>query len=50
MAIKKLLRAGVPATRIGRMVSKKNGVKLMKGSKKMDLPVFHQDELSRIFG
>lgn len=50
MAIKKLIRAGVPATRIGRMVSKNNGVKLMKGSKKMDLPVFHQDELSRIFG
>jgi hydrogenase expression/formation protein HypE len=49
-AIKKLLKAGVPATRIGRMVPKKNGMKLIKASRKLDLPVFHQDELSRIFG
>ena len=49
-AIKKLLKAGVPATRIGRMVPKKNGMKLIKASRKLDLPVFHQDELSRLFG
>jgi hydrogenase expression/formation protein HypE len=49
-AIKKLLKAGVPAVRIGRMVPKKNGMKLLKASRKLDLPVFHQDELSRIFG
>ena len=49
-AIKKLLQAGVPAVRIGRMVPKKNGMKLLKASRKLDLPVFHQDELSRIFG
>jgi hydrogenase maturation factor len=49
-AIKRLLKAGIPATRIGRMVPKKNGMKLIKASRKLDLPVFHQDELSRIFG
>jgi len=49
-AIKKLLQAGVPAVRIGRMVPKKNGMKLLKASRKLDLPVFHQDELSKIFG
>jgi hydrogenase maturation factor len=49
-AIKTLLKAGVPAVRIGRMVPKKNGMKLLKASRKLDLPVFHQDELSKIFG
>jgi hydrogenase expression/formation protein HypE len=49
-AIKKLLKAGIPAIRIGRMVPKKKGMKLIKASRKIDLPVFHQDELSRIFG
>jgi hydrogenase maturation factor len=48
--ISKLLKANIPATRIGRMVSKNKGMKLMKASKKMNLPVFHQDELSKIFG
>lgn len=49
-AIKKLLKAGVQANRIGRMVPKKKGMKLLKASGKLDLPVFHQDELSKIFG
>jgi hydrogenase expression/formation protein HypE len=49
-AIKKLLKAGVHANRIGRMVPKKCGMKLLKASQKLDLPVFHQDELSKIFG
>ncbi len=49
-AIKTLLKAGVPATRIGRMVAKKKGLKLIKASRKLDLPVFRQDELSKIFG
>jgi len=49
-AIKKLLKAGIPATRIGRMVSKTKGMTLIKASRKCALPVFHQDELSRIFG
>jgi len=49
-AITKLLKAGVPATRIGRMVQKKKGMKLIKGPRKLELPVFHQDELSKTFG
>jgi len=48
--INRLLKQGIPATRIGRMVQKKKGMTLIKASKKTDLPVFHQDELSRIFG
>jgi hydrogenase maturation factor len=48
--ISKLLKANIPATRIGSMVAKNKGIKLMKASKKMNLPVFHQDELSKIFG
>jgi hydrogenase expression/formation protein HypE len=48
--IRKLLRTGISATRIGRMAPKKDGMKLLKASRKLDLPVFHQDELSRIFG
>jgi hydrogenase maturation factor len=48
--IRKLSRAGIQSTRIGRMVAKKKGMKLFKASKKTDLPVFHQDELSKIFG
>ena len=48
--IKKLLKAGIPATRIGRMIPKKNGMNLIKASRECALPVFHQDELSKIFG
>jgi hydrogenase expression/formation protein HypE len=48
--LKELFKAGIPATRIGRMVPRKNGMKLIKASRNYDLPVFHQDELSRIFG
>jgi hydrogenase expression/formation protein HypE len=49
-AIGALLKAGIPATRIGRMVPKGKGMSLIKASKKINLPVFHQDELSRLFG
>jgi hydrogenase expression/formation protein HypE len=49
-AIGTLLKAGIPATRIGRMVPKGKGMSLIKASKKINLPVFHQDELSKIFG
>jgi hydrogenase expression/formation protein HypE len=49
-AIKALFKARIPAIRIGRMVPKKYGMKLIKASRKIDLPVFRQDELSRIFG
>jgi hydrogenase maturation factor len=48
--IRRLRRAKIPATRIGRMVPKKKGMKLVKASRKHEWPVFHQDELSKIFG
>jgi hydrogenase maturation factor len=48
--INKLLKAGIPATRIGRMIPKKKGMILIKASRRCALPVFHQDELSKIFG
>jgi hydrogenase maturation factor len=48
--IRKLSRAEIQSTRIGRMVAKKKGMKWLKASKKINLPVFHQDELSKIFG
>jgi hydrogenase maturation factor len=48
--IRKLQKAGIPGTRIGRLVTKKKGMEFIKASKKMGLPVFHQDELSKIFG
>jgi hydrogenase maturation factor len=49
-AIDTLLKAGISATRIGRMVNKKSGLKLVEASGKRTLPVFHQDELSKAFG
>jgi len=48
--IQRLWKAGVPATRIGRMVGKKKGLTLIQDSRKTALPVFYQDELSKIFG
>jgi hydrogenase expression/formation protein HypE len=41
---------GINAVRIGTMVQKEKGMKLIKDSKSVSLPVYHQDELSRIFG
>ncbi|MGE5841989.1 MAG: AIR synthase family protein [Deltaproteobacteria bacterium] len=49
-AISRLLKAGIPAVRIGKMVPKKKGMKLVTGQKAVNLPVFHQDELSKLFG
>lgn len=48
--IRTLGKAGVPAARIGRMVAGKKGFTLIQGSRKTALPVFIQDELSKIFG
>jgi hydrogenase maturation factor len=48
--IEAVSKAGISARRIGRMVHRKKGMKLIKASGKCPLPVFHQDELSRIFG
>jgi hydrogenase maturation factor len=45
-----LERQGIPSSHIGRMVSKESGMTLIKGGRKLSLPVYHQDELSKIFG
>jgi hydrogenase maturation factor len=45
-----LRREGIAADRIGIFVEKKKGMTLIKDSKATPLPVYHQDELSKIFG
>jgi hydrogenase expression/formation protein HypE len=45
-----LKREGIPSSHIGRMVSKNRGMTLIKDGRKLALPVYHQDELSKIFG
>ena len=45
------LRAnGISATRIGSMKSKDDGMLLIKGADVLPLPVYQQDELSKLFG
>jgi hydrogenase expression/formation protein HypE len=48
--ISSLRKEGIPSSDIGRMVSKEKGMTLIKDSRKLALPVYHQDELSKIFG
>ncbi len=48
--IEKLSSGGIPAARIGVMVSQERGKTLIKGERVLPLPVYHQDELSRILG
>jgi hydrogenase maturation factor len=48
--ISRLAKAGIPARAIGRMVPEQGGMKVINASRKTNLPVFHQDELSKIFG
>jgi hydrogenase expression/formation protein HypE len=45
-----LISAGIGAARIGKLVKKGKGLKLIKKEEIMPLPLFHQDELSKIFG
>ena len=45
-----LKKQGIPSSCIGTMVSKEKGMTLIKNGRKLSLPVFHQDELSKIFG
>ncbi|MGD2127101.1 MAG: AIR synthase family protein [Desulfobacteraceae bacterium] len=49
-ALDALAKESIAATRIGVLVDQEQGMKLLKGSESMPLPVYHQDELSRIFG
>lgn len=48
--LKRLGSANIPAARIGKMVKKENGLRLLKEGEILTFPVFHQDELSKIFG
>jgi hydrogenase expression/formation protein HypE len=41
---------GIDSARIGVMTSMEEGMRLIKGAQVLPLPVYHQDELSRIFG
>ena len=49
-ALEALASANIPATRIGKIVERHEGLKLTKKGEILPLPVFHQDELSKIFG
>jgi hydrogenase expression/formation protein HypE len=49
-AMKALASANIQAARIGRIVEKDEGMKLMKKGEILPLPIFHQDELSKLFG
>jgi hydrogenase expression/formation protein HypE len=48
--ISRLAAESITATRIGIMSSKEKGMRLIKKAKNLPLPVYHQDELSKIFG
>ena len=48
--ISRLNDAGITGTRIGVMMSQGRGMKLIQAGVEKPLPVYHQDELSRIFG
>jgi len=45
-----LASANIGATWIGKMVKRDKGLKLIKEEETLPLPVFHQDELSKIVG
>ena len=46
----RLQKAGIPACTVGRMGASGGGRWLVRERQRVPLPVFHQDELSRIFG
>lgn len=48
--MERLAAAGIPATRIGVLAPPEQGMKLIKDGKRLPLPVYYQDELSKIFG
>lgn len=49
-AIKALAAAEIPAACIGRTVERSQGLRVIRGKETLPLPVFHQDELSKLFG
>jgi hydrogenase maturation factor len=48
--IGRLSAVGIHATRIGVMTHPQQGMRLIKDGKRVPLPVYYQDELSKIFG
>lgn len=48
--ISRLSAVGITAARIGVMMPREEGMRLIKNGEKLPLPVYHQDEISKIFG
>ena len=48
--ISRLSAVGITAARIGVMVPREEGMRLIKNGENLPLPVYHQDEISKIFG
>jgi hydrogenase expression/formation protein HypE len=48
--ISRLSAKGITATRIGVMMPQEEGMRLIKNGENLPLPVYHQDEISKIFG
>lgn len=48
--ISKLSAVGITAARIGVMMPQEEGLRLKRNGENLPLPVYHQDELSKIFG
>ena len=48
--INRLSTVGIMAARIGVMMPKEEGLRLIRNGKSLPLPVYHQDEISKIFG
>ncbi len=48
--INRLSAEGITAARIGVMMPKEEGMRLIRNGENLLLPVYHQDEISKIFG
>lgn len=48
--ISRLSAEGITAARIGVMMPREEGMRLIKNGENLPLPVYHQDEISKIFG
>jgi hydrogenase maturation factor len=48
--INRLSAKGIKAARIGVMMPKEEGLRLIKNGENLPLPIYHQDEISKIFG
>ena len=48
--INRLSAVGITAARVGVMMPREEGMRLIKNGENLPLPVYHQDEISKIFG